>query len=162
MKRLCVLLVSALLSANLFADSGIDRPETAYVGVALLPFRYCEWPSPKDDVAGLRLGVVSGHHSVIGYDAALIFGYTDDALIGLASSPLNSNGELYGMQVGFVNGTGLGRGVQVGVWNMAEDFAGLQVGFANFAQRMRGVQIGIVNVISNSPIATCIILNAYF
>lgn len=163
MRRLA-LLAAALLSVSVFAQRTDDSQVGAtYAGVALLPFRYVEWPSPEASVTGFRLGLLaSRHESVTGVDLSTFVSYADSGLRGLSFSTVNSHGEAYGLQVGLVNATGCGCGAQLGFWNMAEDYRGLQVGIGNFAHRMCGVQIGLGNVITESPFSTCIILNACF
>ena len=163
MARRLVLLVSAVLSANALAESSSCPENVSYCGVALLPFRYAEWPAPDSGVAGLRLGILAGRHeSVTGVDLSAFLNYADSELCGLGLSAVNSHGESYGLQVGLVNATGIGCGVQLGLWNMAEEYRGLQVGVGNFAQRMCGVQIGLGDIIVESPFPTCIIVNACF
>lgn len=160
-KRLFVLLAAALMSVSAFADSERDRHTNSPIGVAILPFRYCEWPGPADDVMGFRLGLIGRHNNVAGFDVGFV-NYADSALCGAATAVFNSHGECYGMQLGLVNATGSGSGIQLGIWNMAEDFAGLQLGLLNYSQRLCGVQIGLGNVIVESPFSTCIILNMCF
>jgi len=156
------LAVAAVLSLNLCAaEPANDRNMTSPIGVAVLPFRFCEWPSPTDDVLGFRLGLIGRHNNVTGFDIGFV-NYADRALYGAAAGAINSHGDVDGMQAGLVNATGDGHGIQLGLWNVAEDFAGLQLGLLNYAHRMCGVQIGLGNIILESPFSTCVFLNMCF
>ena len=67
-----------------------------------------------------------------------------------------------GAQVGLFNEARAMRGVQVGIINLADHMYGVQVGLINRAETAYGFQVGGVNVIRESDLAFCPIINIGF
>jgi hypothetical protein len=64
--------------------------------------------------------------------------------------------------VGLFNEARTMRGIQVGIVNLADSICGLQLGLINRAETMYGFQVGGVNVIRESELVFCPILNIGF
>ncbi len=54
------------------------------------------------------------------------------------------------------------RGVQCGIVNLADAACGLQIGLINRAETIYGFQIGLANIIRDSDMAFCPIVNIGF
>ena len=144
------------------------------------------WPvwlalnSQKDiDVIGLRLTIPYGScESVTGFDIGffgraryfeglqlnILRNDVSDIMAGVQVGIYNSSGraDLMGVQVGLWNEAHSIRGVQVGLINVADSVTGIQVGIINRSEALYGFQGGIVNVIRESEMPFCPILNIGF
>ena len=129
-----------------------------------------ETGSPEDDVAGLRLGLVSDHHNVGVLDLNLLYGHAGGRERGLQFGAVNVvEGPLSGIQLGLlVNVTGVlepspSTGAQLALLvNYADELDGVQFGLAfnrngkgsglqlgavaNFSDRFRGIQLAAINM----------------
>jgi hypothetical protein len=88
----------------------------------------------------------------------------EDVLSGVQVGLYNSAGraDLKGLQLGLFNEARSMRGIQVGIVNLADSICGFQVGLINRAETMYGFQVGGVNVIRESEMAFCPIVNIGF
>lgn len=100
--------------------------------------------------------------ATFGVHVASAVNYAEADVKGLQLALVNSAWGIDGLQLGCVNATSQGRGAQVGVWNMAESFRGIQIGLVNTAMSCSGVQLGLGNIIAESPLTACVIMNAWF
>ena len=88
--------------------------------------------------------------------------------IQLQVSPIGGNRtvEMQGLQVSLVlpgNSATHLNGAQIGIGlNRADRIEGLQLGLVNYARHMHGVQIGLLNIIRESALPVCPIVNASF
>ena len=129
-----------------------------------------ETGAPEDDVAGLRLGLVSDHHNVGVLDLNLLYGHTGGRENGFQLGGVNVvEGPLSGVQLGLLvsvcgvleNSPSTGAqaallvnyadgldGVQLGLaFNRNGEGSGLQIGaVANFSDRFRGIQLAAINM----------------
>ena len=129
-----------------------------------------ETGSPEDDVAGIRLGLVSDHHNVGVFDLNLFYGHAGGCERGLQLGGVNVvEGPLSGVQLGLLaNVTGVlepspSTGAQAALLvNYADELAGVQLGLAfnrngegsglqlgavaNFSDRFRGIQLAAINM----------------
>ena len=87
-----------------------------------------------------------------------------DVMSGIQAGVYNTagRGDLTGFQVGLFNEACTLRGVQVGLINLAERVEGFQVGLINRADSAYGFQVGGVNIIRDSELAFCPIVNIGF
>ena len=144
------------------------------------------WPvwlalnSQKDiDVIGLRLTIPYGScESVTGFDIGffgrcryfegfqlnILRNDVSDIMAGVQVGIYNSSGraDLMGVQVGLWNEAHSIRGVQFGLINVADSVTGIQFGLINRSEALYGFQGGIVNVIRESEMPFCPILNIGF
>ncbi len=144
------------------------------------------WPvwialnSQKDiDVIGLRLTIPYGScESVTGFDIGffgrcryfegfqlnILRNDVSDIMAGVQVGIYNSSGraDLMGLQVGLWNEAHSIRGVQIGLINVADSVTGIQFGIINRSEALYGFQGGIVNVIRESEMPFCPILNIGF
>ena len=183
MKKTLMALCAALACAVVFAQEAAPAPSPA---VAKAPDMRAPWPvwlafnSIEDiDVIGLRLTLPYGEcESVTGFDLGvygrcryfeglqlnILRNEAQDVMAGIQVGIYNSAGraDLSGLQVGLWNEARDIRGVQVGIINVADAVYGIQVGLINRAESMYGFQVGGVNVIRESEVAFCPILNIGF
>ncbi len=183
-------LLAVLAAATAFArGAGPDPAETAIARWIEQPSPYvysrgavshpvalglfgaaAETGSPEDDVAGLRLGLVSDHHNVGVLDLNLLYGHAGGCENGFQFGGVNVvDGPVSGIQLGLlVNVSGVLEpspsagaqasllvnyadgldGVQLGLaFNRNGTGSGLQLGaIANFSDRFRGIQFGAINM----------------
>ena len=131
------------------------------------------------DVAGMRITLPYGEcESVTGFDVGfygrcryfegfqlnILRNEAEDVLSGVQVGIYNSAGraDLKGLQLGLFNEARSMRGIQVGIVNLADSICGFQVGLINRAETMYGFQVGGVNVIRESEMAFCPIVNIGF
>lgn len=131
------------------------------------------------DVAGMRITLPYGEcESVTGFDVGfygrcryfegfqlnILRNEALDVLSGLQVGVYNSSGraDLKGGQLGLFNETRSMRGIQCGIVNLADAACGLQIGLINRAETIYGFQIGLANIIRDSDMAFCPIVNIGF
>lgn len=149
---------------------------TSPIGLSLVTVTekfYLQYPGPKDDVFGLRLGLIrTVNENVTGIDLGLFHSvstnYTgplqivaiDNLVKGKArvfglqwGGIFNTNKEaqIVGFQLGFKNTIqeeGTVVGFQLGFWNHAPktDVYGGQLFLVNHARKVVGFQLGLVNI----------------
>ena len=175
----CTVLACAVVSAQEAAPAPAPATPTA-------PAKSAPWPvwlafnSTKNiDVAGVRFTLPYGEcESVTGFDIGfygrcryfegfqlnILRNEAEDVLSGVQIGCYNSSGraDLKGLQVGLFNEARSMRGVQVGIVNLADSICGLQLGLINRAETMYGFQVGAVNVIRESEMVFCPVLNIGF
>ena len=154
----------------------VPAPYAASEGARTLPVALglfgagAETGSPEDDVAGLRLGLVSDHHNVGVLDLSLLYGHAGGRQRGLQLGAVNVvEGPLDGVQVGLlasVSGV-LAQSPSTGAQaalaaNYSDSLDGLQLALAfnragagsgiqlaagvNSSDRFRGIQVAAVNI----------------
>jgi len=137
------------------ADENID-----IIGLRMSAGGRCE------QVTGFDLGLRGRSRYFNGIQINLLSCEVEDALAGWQLSlGYNSAGEgnSVGLQVGLWNESeAYFSGVQVGLVNLTSYTKGLQVGLINRADDLHGFQVGVVNVIRNSPVQFCPIINIGF
>lgn len=187
MKKALMALCVALACSVAFAQESAPAPVTAPVPAKAST--KAAWPvwlafnSAKDiDVIGLRLTLPYGKcESVTGFDLG-IYG-SCRYFEGLQANILRNEAEdvMTGWQVGVYNSAGCaaswgGVALQVGLFNEAQTINGLQLGIVNIAGKVDGVQIGLinraetsygfqvggVNVIRDSDLTFCPVVNIGF
>ncbi len=187
--RIPALFLLAAAAAPLARAAGPDPAESAIArwidqpkpyarseGAASHPLAFglfgaaAETGSPEDDVAGIRLGLVSDHHNVGVLDFNLFYGHAGGRENGFQFGCANVvEGPLSGIQLGLLasvcgvleNSPSAGAqlsllanyadgldGVQLGLaFNRNGTGSGLQLGaVANFSDRFRGIQLAAVNM----------------
>ncbi len=184
MKKVLMALCVALACTASFAQESSSAPAAA--APSMKASAKAAWPvwlafnSTKDvDVVGLRLTLPYGKcDSVTGFDLGLygscryfeglqlniLRNEAEDVMSGFQAGIYNSAGraDLTGLQVGLFNEAGSIRGFQVGIVNIADQVQGFQVGLINRAETTYGFQVGGVNVIRDSEMAFCPIVNIGF
>lgn len=173
---LCVVLASAMVSAQDAAPAPAPAPaKTTAAWPVWLAFNSAE----DIDIIGLRLTLPYGKcESVTGFDIGfygscryfeglqvnILRNEAVDVMTGIQVGIYNSAGlaDLTGVQVGLFNEARSLRGVQVGIINTAEQVQGFQVGLINRAETAYGFQVGGVNIIRDSELAFCPIVNIGF
>lgn len=118
-----------------------------------------------DQMTGFELGFAGHANNFYGMQMNLLRNEVVDVLAGFQIGiGWNSAGraDIFGMQVGLWNGAGQLKGIQVGLINTAEFSNGFQVGLINRTEGMYGFQLGAINVIRDSQIPFCPILNVGF
>lgn len=129
------------------------------IGLRLtLPYGKCE------SVTGFDLGVYGSCRYFEGLQANILRNEAEDVMSGIQVGIYNTagRGDLTGFQVGLFNEACTLRGVQVGLINLAERVEGFQVGLINRADSAYGFQVGGVNIIRDSELAFCPIVNIGF
>lgn len=129
------------------------------IGLRLtLPYGRCE------SVTGFDLGIYGSCRYFEGLQANILRNEAEDVMAGIQAGVYNSAGraDLTGVQVGLFNEARSLRGFQVGLINIAEQVQGFQVGLVNRAETAYGFQVGGVNVIRDSELAFCPIVNIGF
>ena len=123
-----------------------------------LPYGQCE------SVTGFDLGVYGRCRYAEGLQVNILRNEAEDILSGIQVGCYNTAGraDLCGLQVGLFNEVRSICGAQVGIINLAESVQGFQVGLINRADSAYGFQVGGVNVIRESEIAFCPIVNVGF
>lgn len=183
MKKLLMAICVALACSAALAQE-TSKPAAAAVSAAKAD--KAPWPiwlafnSTKDiDVIGLRLNIAYGKcESVTGFDlgfygscryfeglqANILRNEAEDVMAGIQVGIYNTAGraDLTGFQVGLFNEARSVRGFQVGIINVAEQVQGFQFGLINRAESAYGFQVGAVNVIRDSELAFCPIVNIGF
>ena len=184
MKKTLMALCAVLACAVVFAQEAAPAPASA---AAQTPdTRRAPWPvwlafnSTKNiDVVGLRLTLPYGEcESVTGVDLGfygrcryfegfqlnILRNEAQDVMSGAQLGIYNSAGraDLKGFQLGLFNEARSMRGVQVGLINIADSICGFQVGLINRCETMYGFQVGGVNVIRESEMVFCPIVNIGF
>lgn len=176
--------VSAIAAACMACVTGAaDAEETVDeypFGLALLPVRYLEAPSPDSGVWLFRLNLLAGRNrTMTGLDVGSVCNWTTGDGAGLAFAGICNvcGGEGAGLQVACLNSTerahaglqlGAGnmtwgiRGVQLGVVNATSEGYGLQVGVVNLAESFSGLQLGLMNMNLASPLPMMPVLNVWF
>ncbi|MCQ2393276.1 MAG: hypothetical protein MJ249_03225 [Kiritimatiellae bacterium] len=126
------------------------------VGVRFtLPYGKCE------GVTGFDLGVYGSCRYFEGVQVNILRNEVKDIMAGCQVGVYNSAGraDCLGVQVGLFNEARTMRGVQVGIINLADSIYGVQVGLINRAETAYGFQVGGVNVIRESDLAFCPLIN---
>ena len=184
MKKVLTALCLALACSSVMAQEAAPAPAAAKAPAASAD--KAPWPvwlafnSAEDiDVVGLRMTLPYGKcESVTGFDLG-IYGTSryfeglqvnilrnevKDIMAGAQVGVYNSTGraDLFGVQVGLFNEARTIRGVQLGIINLADSLNGVQVGLINRAETAYGFQVGGVNVIRESDLAFCPIVNIGF
>ena len=120
-----------------------------------LPYGECE------SVTGFDIGFYGRCRYFEGFQLNILRNEAEDVLSGAQIGCYNSAGraDLKGLQFGLFNEARSMRGVQVGIVNLADSICGLQLGLINRAETMYGFQVGAVNVIRESEMVFCPILN---
>lgn len=123
-----------------------------------LPYGKCE------GVTGFDLGVYGSCRYFEGLQVNILRNEVKDIMAGAQVGVYNSTGraDLFGVQVGLFNEARTIRGVQLGIINLADSLNGVQVGLINRAETAYGFQVGGVNVIRESDLAFCPIVNIGF
>ena len=184
MKKALMALCVALACSVAFAQESAPAPASA--SVAAKASTKAAWPvwlafnSARDiDVIGLRLTLPYGKcESVTGFDLGIygscryfeglqvniLRNEAEDVMAGIQAGVYNSAGraDLTGFQLGLFNEARSLRGVQLGIINIAEQVQGFQLGLINRAETAYGFQVGAVNVIRDSELAFCPIVNIGF
>lgn len=155
------------------------QPQAAQVEKASWPV-WLAFNSTKDiDVIGLRMTLPYGScESVTGFDIGfvgrcryfegvqlnLLRNDVADIMSGFQIGIYNSSGraDMTGLQIGLWNEAHSIRGFQVGLINVADSVTGIQVGLINRAESLYGFQGGGVNVIRESEVPFCPIINVGF
>ena len=175
----CIALATvAAFAQEQAADGAVQQPKQSTEKAA--------WPvwvtfnSTRDiDVIGLRMTLPYGScESITGFDVGffgrcryfegfqlnILRNEAEDVLSGVQVGLYNSAGraDLKGLQLGLFNEARSMRGIQVGIVNLADSICGFQVGLINRAETMYGFQVGGVNVIRESEMAFCPIVNIGF
>ncbi|MGN0853028.1 MAG: LA_2272 family surface repeat-containing protein [Kiritimatiellia bacterium] len=177
---LCVVLACAAVSAqNAASAPGAQPAAKASTAKAAWPV-WLAFNSTKDiDVAGVRFTLPYGQcESVTGFDLGLygrcryfeglqvniLRNEAEDVMAGFQVGIYNSAGraDLVGLQLGLLNEARTVRGIQVGIINLAGQIEGIQVGLVNRAETTYGFQVGGVNVIRDSDLSFCPIVNIGF
>ena len=183
MKKTLMALCAVLAGAVLFAQEAAPAPTPA---TTQPPDTRAPWPvwlafnSTKNiDVVGLRLTLPYGECEGVtgidlgfygrcryfeGFQLNILRNEAEDVLSGVQVGLYNSAGraDLKGLQLGLFNEARSMRGIQVGIVNLADSICGFQVGLINRAETMYGFQVGGVNVIRESEMAFCPIVNIGF
>ena len=123
-----------------------------------LPYGECE------SVTGFDIGFYGRCRYFEGFQLNILRNEAEDVLSGVQIGGYNSSGraDLKGLQLGLFNEARSMRGIQVGIVNLADSICGLQLGLINRAETMYGFQVGGVNVIRESELVFCPILNIGF
>ncbi len=184
MKKALLCICTALSFAAVFAQEqkAPAEPETRDQAPAPQAEK-ASWPvwlafnSVRDiDVIGLRMTFPYGScESVTGFDIGfvgrcryfegiqlnILRNDVSDIMAGFQVGVYNSSGraDLMGLQVGLWNEAHSIRGVQVGLINVADSVTGIQVGIINRSEAFYGFQVGAVNVIRESDMPFCPIVN---
>lgn len=177
---LCVVLACAAVRAQQAAPAASASPAPAAKSSEAPWPVWLAFNSTKNiDVAGLRLTLPYGDcESVTGFDIGfygrcryfegiqlnILRNEAVDVLSGIQVGCYNSSGraDLKGLQVGLFNEARSMRGIQVGIVNIADSVCGFQIGLINRTETMYGFQVGGVNVIRESDMAFCPIINIGF
>ena len=183
MKKVIIGFCIALATATAFAqeqstDGTVQQPKPAAEKAA--------WPiwvtfnSTRDiDVIGLRMTLPYGAcESITGFDVGffgrcryfegaqlnILRNDVADIMAGVQAGIYNSAGraDLMGVQIGLWNEAHSIRGFQIGLINIADSVTGIQLGIINRSEAFYGFQGGIVNVIRESEMPFCPILNIGF
>ena len=129
------------------------------IGLRLtLPYGACE------SVTGFDLGIYGSCRYFEGAQVNILRNEAKDVMAGVQVGVYNTagRGDLTGFQVGLFNEACTLRGFQVGLVNLAERVEGFQVGLINRADSAYGFQVGGVNVIRDSELSFCPIVNIGF
>jgi hypothetical protein len=123
-----------------------------------LPYGSCE------GLTGFDLGVFGRCRYMEGFQLNILRNEAEDVLSGCQAGIYNTAGraDVLGVQVGLWNEAQSIRGVQFGLINVADSVTGIQVGIINRSEALYGFQGGIVNVIRESEMPFCPILNIGF
>ncbi len=183
MKKVLTGLFAVMACAAVYAQEAAPASAPA---ASAAPTEKAPWPvwlafnsTRNIDVVGLRLTLPYGEcESVTGFDIGfygrcryfegvqlnILRNEAEDVMAGIQVGVYNSAGraDLTGFQVGLFNEARSMRGIQVGLVNIADSLCGFQVGLINRAETMYGFQVGGVNVIRESELSFCPILNVGF
>ena len=173
--------IAAICMACVTGAAGAEEAVDEYpFGLALLPFRCLEAPSPDSGVWLFRLNLLAGRNrTMTGLDVGSVCNWTTGDGAGLAFAGICNvcGGEGAGLQVACLNSTerahaglqlGAGnmtwgiRGAQLGVVNATSEGYGLQIGVLNLAESFSGLQLGLLNMNLASPLSLTPILNVRF
>lgn len=133
-----------------------SHKELDVIGLRLtLPYGSCE------GVTGFDLGLFGRCRYMEGVQINLLRNDALDTLAGFQVGLYNSvgRGDLWGMQVGLWNEAHSLTGLQIGIVNVADSVNGVQIGLINRAETIYGFQVGGVNVIRESEMPFCPIVN---
>lgn len=97
-----------------------------------------------------------------GIHLSSVMNYASGSLSGCQFSLVNSAYCINGLQIGLVNYVSEGNGLQISTFNMAETLRGIQIGLVNMTMNCSGIQLGLGNIIGESPLTACVLLNAWF
>lgn len=173
--------IAAVCMAGATGVAGAEETVDEYpFGLALLPVRYLEAPSPDSGVWLLRLNLLAGcNRTMTGLDVGSVCNWTTGDGTSLAFAGISNvcGGDGAGLQVSCLNfaerayaGAQLGagnmtwgiRGIQLGVVNATSEGYGLQVGVVNLAESFSGLQLGLLNMNLASPLPMMPIVNVWF
>jgi len=183
MKKILTAVCFAFLCTVVAAQDASPAAEAAPRKVAAEPASWPVWlafnSTKHIDVAGLRINIPYGEcESVTGFDLGflgrcryfegfqlnLLHNDTRDVMSGFQVGIYNTAGraDVTGLQIGLWNEARTMRGIQVGLINVVDVAQGFQIGLVNRAESLYGFQAGGVNVIRESEIAFCPLLNVGF
>lgn len=182
----CAVLACAAVSAQEAAPAAAVPAATSPNQVVVKPATKASWPvwlafnSAADiDIIGLRMTLPYGKcESVTGFDIGvygscryfegvqvnILRNEVKDVMAGFQVGIYNSarRADCAGFQLGLFNEASGMNGVQLGIINIAERIEGFQIGLINRAESMYGFQFGGVNVIRDSDLAFCPLINLGF
>lgn len=176
---LCVVLACAAVSAQETAAAPAPAKSTTtaswpvwlafnsaqdidVIGLRLtLPYGKCE------SVTGFDLGIYGSSRYFEGLQLNILRNEATDVMSGIQVGVYNSAGTTANwgglcLQVGLFNEARSINGVQIGICNIADKIYGLQVGLINRAESAYGFQVGGVNIIRDSDLVFCPIVNIGF
>jgi len=176
---ICVALACTAVTAQEAAPAPAAPAPKANVAKASWPVWLAFNSADDVDIAGLRLNLFYGKcEGVTGFDlgfygrtryaeglqANILRNEAEDVLAGIQVGIYNTAGraDVFGVQVGLFNEARTIRGAQVGIINIASQVDGIQVGLVNRAETAYGFQVGGVNVIRDSDLSFCPVLNIGF
>lgn len=154
---------------------GFSNGRFSPIGLSFSSEDGAQYPARRNNVYGLRFGLVGGNNSMIG-TSIMVFANVDDVAYGSVGGlqiasffNIAQSGELgvwqisgfhnsleeegNGLQVcGFYNLTkGYFNGVQIALYNeVNREMAGIQIGLVNKVESLIGIQIGLLNFVSSS------------
>lgn len=100
--------------------------------------------------------------AAFGIHFSSVMNYASGQLNGCQFSLVNSAYCINGLQLGLVNYVSEGNGFQFGAFNLAETVRGVQIGLVNTTMNCSGIQIGLGNIIGESPLTACVLMNVWF
>ncbi len=173
---LCSLLLTAAGTAVATEPAGTGPPaqdvtslHVAFLGTRSVPLAGFELSLLGSVTTASTRGLqISGlfnfnKRSATGVQISGFLNHTRRTFVGVQVGPVNSNGRLrgiglgfvnearhlWGLQAGVINSAYKARGVQTGFLNHTLTLTGLQVGPVNMTYRFHGVQVGVVNLQAN-------------
>ena len=136
-----------------------DTSDIDVVGLRVnIPYGACE------DVTGIDLGFLGRCRYMYGLQLNILRNDITDFGGGVQVGIYNSIGRAdeISLQVGLWNEANRFYGFQAGLINICDEGTGFQIGIINRAETIYGFQIGIANIIRESEMAFCPIVNIGF